>query len=301
MLRHLLLACLLTTVRAGATQVDWTGLPFSINLTSTAQPWDDTWVAELGSFDGSFVPTAVNTAQWFGAWRAASRSVYQPATSYFAGSYAYATNTAPFLTGTRAYIWLFNPHAPQGEWILLSHPDWNWPAGSAFDPFITTWASSDATEAVVGQLAAPGWSLKSAAINNSLLPSLTFAEWKTLYFTAAELSNATISGAPADPDGDGFPNFNEYAAGTLPRRATSFPPPVEVFLHSENSQLFGAARLHRSSRVTGYHWQAQASDGLTGWNSAITTLSAQPWEWTIRRDQPVSVRPGGFLRFVLQP
>ena len=41
---------------ASATQIDWNGFPFSTNLTSTGQPWDDTWVAELGSFTGSFTP-----------------------------------------------------------------------------------------------------------------------------------------------------------------------------------------------------------------------------------------------------
>ena len=286
---------------AGATQVDWNGLPFSVNLTSAGQAWDDTWVAELGSFSGSFSPTPANTPAWAASWRAASRSVYQPATGYFAGSYTYNTNTAPFLTGTRAYMWLFNPHAPQGEWILLSNSAWTWPAGSPFDPFATTWASSDATEAVVGQLPAPGWSLKCAAINNSPLPVLTFTEWKPLYFTPAEISNTTTSGASADPDGDGFPNLNEYAAGTLPRRATSFPPPVEVFLHPANGQLYGAARLHRSTRVTGYFWQVQSSDNLFSWTPGTTTLGEQPWEWIVRRNDPVNVKAHGFLRFRLQP
>lgn len=284
-----------------ATQVDWNGLPFSVNLTSSGQPWDDTWVAELGSFTGSFTPSAANTATWAASWRAASRSVYQPTTSYFAGSYSYNSNTAPFLTGTRAFLWLFNPNAPQGEWILLTNPAWTWPAGSPFDPFTTTWASSDASEAVVGQLAAPGWSLKSSSIMNSALPALTYEEWRSLYFTSTEINNPATSGPSADPDGDGFPNLNEYAAGCLPRRASSFPPPVAVLLHPANGQLYGAARLHRSTRPAGYIWQAQASDGLSGWSFGTTTLAELPWEWTVRQNDPVSARPRGFLRFRLQP
>ena len=288
---------------APATQVDWNGLPFSTNLTSTGQPWDDTWVAELGSFNGSFTPTSSNTATWAASWRAASRSSYRPATGYFAGSFSYDTNSAPFLAGVRAYLWLFNPHAPQGEWILLTNPAWAWPAGSPFDPITTTWASSDATLAVVGQRAAPGWSLKSTNVLNSPLPFLTFADWQALYFTPTEISDWTISGLYADPDNDGSPNYNEFAAGTLPRRATSFPPPVEVFLHLENGQLYGAAKFYRSTRLRGITWQAQAADALSGsgWNSNTITIAEFPWEWTVRRSESTGVSPRGFLRFRIHP
>ncbi len=286
---------------ASATQIDWNGFPFSTNLTSTGQPWDDTWVAELGSFTGGFTPTAANTPQWAAAWRAASRSVYQPVTRYFGGSYNYDTNVAPFLTGTQAYLWLFHPGAPQGEWVLLTHPSWTWPAGSPGNFFPLTWASTDASQAVVGQLAAPGWDLKSAAILNSPLPVLTFTEWQPLYFTAGELANPALSGSNADPDGDGGSNLMEYAAGSLPRRATSFPAPAQIFLHPEDTPTHAAARLFRSTRLTGYTWQAQASEPLSGWNGTPVTLTDFPWEWTVRYPTPLSTTTRGFLRFRLAP
>ena len=297
----LLCALLLAADQAEATQVDWNGLPFSTNLTSTGQPWDDTWVAELGSFSGSFTPTSGNTAAWAASWRAASRSVFQPATSYFAGSYFYDANGAPFLAGVRAYIWLFNPNAPQGEWMLLTNPAWTWPAGSAFDPFITTWASSDATHAVVGQLPAAEWSLKSAEVLNSALPPLPIMHWKEFYFTAAEISNPAVSGNASDPDGDGASNVIEYAAGTLPRRASSFPPPAGIFLYAENAQLFGAARLKRSTRVIGYSWQAEASDGLSLWGAGLSSVGNFPWELTVRRTLPITVARRGYIRFKVVP
>ncbi len=286
---------------APATQVDWTGVAFSTNVTSTGQAWDDTWVGELGSFTPGFTPTAANTASWAAAWQAASRSVYQPTTRYFGGSFVYQTNPAPFPAGARAWMWLFNPHAPQGEWILLTNPAWTWPAGSPFDPFPVTWTSADASQAVVGLIPGPSGNLTSAAVLNSPLPALSFAAWQSLYFTPAETANPAISGPEADPDEDGAANLAEYAAGTLPRRASSFPRPVDSFLHPENGLAYGAARLYRSTRSAGFSWQAQAGHDLSGWTGGTVTLTLQPWEWTVRHSEPVSAAPVGFLRFRLSP
>ena len=44
-----------------------------------------------------------------------------------------------------------------------------------------------------------------------------FDSWKARFFTPAELADQTVSGAGADPDGDGEANFQEYLAGTDPR------------------------------------------------------------------------------------
>ena len=43
-----------------------------------------------------------------------------------------------------------------------------------------------------------------------------FSEWRTRYFSQAELADPSISGLGADPDGDGFTNAAEYAFGTNP-------------------------------------------------------------------------------------
>ncbi|MDB6070372.1 MAG: hypothetical protein JWL81_1543, partial [Verrucomicrobiales bacterium] len=196
-----------------ATQVDWNGLAFSTNLTSAGQAWDDGWVAELGSFQNGFIPTAANTADWAGKWRAASRSVYSVGSRYFGGSYVYESNPPEFPVGRQAYLWIFSPLAPQGEWLLLTNSAWTWPQGSPFDFFPVTWGSPQATQAVVGQLAAPGWDLKSAAVVGRALPPLPFSAWTALYFTTMELANQNLSGPAADADGDGFSNFLEYAGG----------------------------------------------------------------------------------------
>jgi hypothetical protein len=47
-------------------------------------------------------------------------------------------------------------------------------------------------------------------------PALTFSDWQASYFTPAELSDATVSGPEADPDGDSRANLLEYALGLDP-------------------------------------------------------------------------------------
>jgi hypothetical protein len=46
-----------------------------------------------------------------------------------------------------------------------------------------------------------------------LPPGLTFEAWRQMMFSPEDLNDLTISGADADPDKDGIPNFTEYALG----------------------------------------------------------------------------------------
>lgn len=65
-----------------------------------------------------------------------------------------------------------------------------------------------------GMLTIPAW-------DAVFLRTWTVDAWKSAYFTSNQLTNAAVSGDLADPDGDGFSNFQEYTAGTNPQDAQS--------------------------------------------------------------------------------
>ena len=62
----------------------------------------------------------------------------------------------------------------------------------------------------------------SATTNAAQLTvSANFAQWQSYYFTSGELSNPAISGATADPDGDGISNLQEFFHNLNPRQTAT--------------------------------------------------------------------------------
>ena len=92
----------------------------------------------------------------------------------------------------------------------------------------------------------------------------TFADWQLHCFTDAQLTNAAIGTAYADPDGDGIPNLLEFAVGGSPlisdRTNTQFRAVARsggqfVFQFQERPSLGNVIR------------QFQASPDLQGWTN----------------------------------
>ncbi len=68
----------------------------------------------------------------------------------------------------------------------------------------------------------PGSGSRMAIDRNSVnAPPATFAEWQNGRFTAAELLDPSISGANADPDGDGEDNLSEFRTFSDPKNGGS--------------------------------------------------------------------------------
>jgi hypothetical protein len=82
-----------------------------------------------------------------------------------------------------------------------------------------------------------------------------FDTWRLGYFTATELTQPAVSGANADPDGDGASNWQEFLAGTDPRN------PLSVLRVTADAQT-GAANI-RFLAASNHGYTLQYRDRLT--------------------------------------
>ena len=85
----------------------------------------------------------------------------------------------------------------------------------------------------------------------------TYADWAAAHFTAAELANAAISGANADPDGDRLTNGQEFLAWTDPKSADSVLQVTEV------RRVEGGLELSWRS-IAGRFYKIAVSDSMFG-------------------------------------
>ncbi len=248
-----------------ATTIDWSSPVLGINLTSSGAPLTEDFLFELGAFDAGFVPTAANTAQWAGKWRAASRSGYNVADALFSATHSYSTNVPPFLPNAAAYIWGHNCAPANGEWVLMSSSLWRWPLGSPSpvgSSFV--WNSLDAdSPAILGQVNAPAFDLKTAVVPVSPVPGLTGDQWRAAYFTPAELASSAVSGWNADPDGDQLPNLVEYALCRNPRSWSDGGTSTILTVGNEKYLSLQVPK-NPAAAVT---WKIEVSSDLATWKS----------------------------------
>lgn len=95
-----------------------------------------------------------------------------------------------------------------------------------------------------------------------------FDAWRFGIFSTAELSDASISGELADPDGDALVNLIEYAFGLNPKL---LDPTSAVFDTANGSLVISAAK---NPAATDIAWSAQVSSDLKNWTPAQTTIDS---------------------------
>ncbi len=94
--------------------------------------------------------------------------------------------------------------------------------------------------------------------------------WRAVQFTAGELNNPQISGADADPDGDGVRNLLEYAFNRLPKIADaggSFTGGFEVLPGPTNSYV---VRFTRRLPPTDLSYAVEVTSDFNVWQTGVS-------------------------------
>jgi hypothetical protein len=97
--------------------------------------------------------------------------------------------------------------------------------------------------------------------------------WRAQYFTAAELTNAAVSGDAADPDGDGIPNLVEFAFNLNPR-TVSQPAWPRAFVQNVSGQDFFFVQYIQRNAPAGIQYILQTSTDMRSWNSAEAAVDS---------------------------
>ena len=126
-------------------------------------------------------------------------------------------------------------------------------------------------------------------------PPATCTTWRTANFTGTDLTNNTISGPNADPDGAGLTNYTRYAFGLTARGRVANP----AALGSINSggQNFLTLTFNRRATATDLSYIVEASTDLNIW-TAIPGLLYAPGDGPVTAQDVVatSIATRRFLR-----
>lgn len=295
-----LLAAALLAASAGvasANRINFYSSPGQPAYGSDGRPLDSEMSFELGVFDGGFVPTATNTAQWASHWVPAQRTKFSSNHNWFTSVFDVTGNAAPFTEGAPAYVWGFNGSEAQGQWILFRSSKWTWPVADDTAPQPLFWSAKDAEVVIVGALpvSGSGVSLRPIAIANSLPPATSWQQWKL-----DKLAGQSLGNPADDADGDGVSNVLEFVLGTSPTSAADRPANTGTWMQTTASggknylELRVPRRRDRPANIT-----AEISPSLSSWTSgtnATTVVSDTVDALTVRDKTPIG--EGGTKRFM---
>ncbi|MFO1487396.1 MAG: choice-of-anchor M domain-containing protein [Verrucomicrobiota bacterium] len=112
---------------------------------------------------------------------------------------------------------------------------------------------------------------KDVAWAFQILPLRPWEEWVSTNWLPATGTN--ITGAGADPDGDGTVNLLEYAFGNDPRVALATNAPVVTFVN-DNGTNYGALSYRHATNATDVSFEVRADDTPVWLTETLTNIAA---------------------------
>jgi hypothetical protein len=95
--------------------------------------------------------------------------------------------------------------------------------------------------------------------------------WDNFHFSGSERDDPLVSGPHADPDGDGLPNWREYAFGTDPRAPDH--PVIAFQWADDNGVLRPAVRFARPAGALDLAWELRSTPALgAAWQASAGPL-----------------------------
>lgn len=193
----------------------WGSEGFVENADSHRKPWTPDFSLELGVFPKGFVPTCENRDQWVAKWIKLDVAAFDIREARFAGVVD-LSQPLPAAADPQVYFWAANGRdlTKGPEWLLLTRPEWKWPAASPAGSPAVTWTTGSPASPVLGEIGSNGFHLTSERV--APVPVL-LDSWLAGFFPDSPADR----NPDADPDGDGLSNRLEYFLGSDPDQGSS--------------------------------------------------------------------------------
>ncbi len=126
-------------------------------------------------------------------------------------------------------------------------------------------------------------------------PPPSFATWRTANFTGTDLTNDTVSGPNADPDGCGLTNLERYAFA-IPARGP-VASPVTTSMIADSGQHYLTLTFPRRTTATDLTYILESSTDLATWTAVPgRTYTAGSGPITAQDAMPIASGSRRFLR-----
>jgi hypothetical protein len=241
---------------------------------------------EVGAFTVGFDPTAANRSSWKNNWTPLSRANYNTATNYFNGRIDLSSNTAPFTTSNKIWVWVFDR---SGNWALYTNAAWTWPntSPSPFPAGLPLQCYTPGATIVRAGTINGAAEIVCEQVNDGASPAITYTQWATLMLpSGAQAKNQ-------DFDNDGQSNFYEYAMGSNALDRNSRAEDVKVAIYSGQKYLSASISKGWTSGVT---YVVELSNNLQSWNQTGVVVVNSFTKLEVRDDSTVGSLSRRFMR-----